>query len=373
MAIRKSAMESLVVSFWRNKHVLVTGHTGFKGCWLSLWLLHLGARVTGLALPSKTTPSLFDQLGLASELDHRIGDVRDPDFVAGLISQVQPNAVFHLAAQSLVLESYRDPIDTWQVNVMGTIHVLEALRALEKPCAAVLITTDKVYENREWEYGYRECDALGGHDPYSASKAGAELAISCWRRSFLNGISGVKIASARAGNVIGGGDWAENRIVPDLVRALSDKRALKIRNANAIRPWQHVLEPLGGYMLLAQRLLQSDKKSYQDAFNFGPMPDAERSVHDLVEEALRHWPGTWEDGSDPDRPYEAGRLALSTERARTRLGWEPRWSFSRAVRETMAWYRASVGANPGELRELSLSAIRDYEDTPAPASQHEAA
>lgn len=366
MAVRTSAMEGLVVSCWQGKHVLVTGHTGFKGSWLSLWLLHLGAHVTGFALPPDTTPSLFDQLGLAGEMDHRIGDIRDPDLVAGLISEVRPDAVFHLAAQSLVLNSYREPIYTWQANVMGTIHLLEALRALNKPCAAVLITTDKVYENREWEYGYRECDALGGYDPYSSSKAAAEIAISCWRRSFLNGISGVKIASARAGNVIGGGDWAENRIVPDMVRALSDKRTLKVRNANAIRPWQHVLEPLGGYMLLAQRLFESDKKSYQDAFNFGPMPDAERSVHDLVEEALRHWPGTWEDGSDPDMPHEAGRLALNIDHARSRLGWEPRWDFERAVAETIVWYRSSIEANPAERRDMSVKTIQTYADEAAP-------
>jgi CDP-glucose 4,6-dehydratase len=354
-------VEGLVVSFWRGRRVLITGHTGFKGAWLSLWLVNAGARVTGLALPPDTSPSLFDQLGLAGELDHRIGDIRDPGAVAAVVAEVSPDAVFHLAAQSLVLRGYREPVATWATNVMGTVHVLEALRALDKPCAAVLVTTDKVYQNQEWEFGYRETDPLGGHDPYSASKAATELAVACWRRSYLNGASPARIASARAGNVIGGGDWSENRIVPDMIRALSAGLPIKLRNPRAVRPWQHVLEPLGGYLLLARRLLESDEPRYQDAFNFGPAADAERSVRELVEESLRHWPGSYEDASDPDTPHEAGRLALSIDRARSRLGWTPRWDFGRSVRETMAWYRAGAEARARELRELSLRAIRDYE------------
>jgi CDP-glucose 4,6-dehydratase len=363
-------VEGLALSFWTGKRVLVTGHTGFKGSWLCLWMLRSGAHVTGFALPSTTTPSLFDQLRLADDLDNRIGDIRDANLVASLVSDIQPDVIFHLAAEAIVLRSYRDPVTTWQTNVMGTVHILEALRSLDKPCAAVLITSDKVYENQEWDYGYRECDHLGGHDPYSASKAAAELAISCWRRSYLNESSPIRMASARAGNVIGGGDWAENRIIPDLVRALIQKSPLKVRHPDAVRPWQHVLEPLSGYILLAQQLSENNEQDHGDAFNFGPRPGAERSVRDLVDEALRHWPGTWEDISDPDRRHEAGRLALSTERARVRLSWEPRWSFGRAVRETMAWYRASVGASPEDLHDLALSTIRDYENIPALDNHH---
>lgn len=354
------------MSFWQGRRVLITGHTGFKGAWLSLWLLNAGARVTGLALPPDTSPSLFEQLGIAGELDHRVGDIRDAGLVAAVVAEVSPDAVFHLAAQSLVLRGYRVPVETWQTNVMGTVHVLEALRALDKPCAAVLVTTDKVYQNQEWEFGYRESDPLGGHDPYSASKAATEVAISCWRHSYLSGASPVRIASARAGNVIGGGDWSENRIVPDMVRALSAGRIVKVRNPRAVRPWQHVLEPLGGYLVLAQKLLESDERRYQDAFNFGPAADSERTVRELVEEGLRHWPGSFEDASDPDMPHEAGRLALSIDRARSRLGWTPRWDFGLTVRETIAWYRAGAEAQSRELRELSLRAIRDYENETAP-------
>ena len=354
------------MSFWRGRRVLITGHTGFKGAWLSLWLVNAGARVTGLALPPDTSPSLFDQLGIAGELDHRIGDIRDPGTAAAVVSEVSPDAVFHLAAQSVVLRGYREPVETWQTNVMGTVHVLEAFRALDKPCAAVLVTTDKVYQSQEWEFGYRESDPLGGHDPYSASKAAAELAVACWRHSYLNGGSPVRIASARAGNVIGGGDWSENRIVPDMVRALSAGVPIQVRNPRAVRPWQHVLEPLGGYLLLAQRLIESDEPRYQDAFNFGPAADAERTVRELVDEGLRHWPGTSVDASNLTQPHEAGRLALSIDRARSRLGWTPRWDFARTVRETFDWYRAGTKAPPRELRELSLRAIRDYENATAP-------
>jgi CDP-glucose 4,6-dehydratase len=354
------------VSFWQGRRVLITGHTGFKGAWLSLWLLNAGARVTGLALPPDTSPSLFDQLGIAGELDHRVGDIRDAGLVAAIVAEVSPDAVFHLAAQSLVMRGYRVPVETWQTNVMGTVHVLEASRALDKPCAAVLVTTDKVYQNQEWEFGYRESDSLGGHDPYSASKAATEVAINCWRHSYLSGTSPVRIASARAGNVIGGGDWSENRIVPDIVRALSAGRIVKVRNPRAVRPWQHVLEPLGGYLVLAQKLLESDERRYQDSFNFGPAAESECTVRELVEESLRHWPGSYEDASDPDMPHEAGRLALSIDRARFRLGWIPRWDFGLTVRETIAWYRAGAEAQPRELRELSLRAIRDYENETAP-------
>jgi CDP-glucose 4,6-dehydratase len=348
------------MKFWQGRRVLVTGHTGFKGAWLSLWLADAGARVTGIALEPDTEPSLFNQLGLAPDIDHRILDIRDAEGVARAIAETAPDVVLHLAAQSLVLRGYREPVDTWTVNVMGTIHLLEALRRLEKPCAAVIVTTDKVYENRNWEFGYRENDPLGGHDSYSASKAAAEIAVSCWRRSFLNG-DGVRVASARAGNVIGGGDWSENRIVPDIVRALSAGRPVEVRNRGATRPWQHVLEPLGGYLHLARQLLESEDTRYQDAFNFGPDAEASRTVGELVAECLKHWPGSAIDLSLRNAPHEAGRLSLVVERARERLGWRPRWSFGRGVAETIAWYKDGRELDARRLRDFSLAQIRGFE------------
>lgn len=358
------------MSFWRGKRVLITGHTGFKGSWLSLWLAHAGAQVTGLSLAPDTSPSLFDQLALSDHMDHRLGDIRDGAMVAATVKNSAPDVVLHLAAQSLVLRGYRLPIDTWATNVMGTAHVLEAMRSLDKPCAAVIVTTDKVYRNNEWEFGYRETDQLGGFDPYSASKAATELAIDSWRRSFLSGTSPVRIASARAGNVIGAGDWSDNRIVPDMVRALHEGRDVEVRNPNAVRPWQHVLEPLGGYLLLAQRLLESGAPVVQDAFNFGPSAEAERSVRELVEQGLKHWPGTWRDMSEAGRPHEAGRLALNIDRARAQLGWAPRWDFDRSVRETIEGYRSGIGAEPRALHDHCIATIRAYEAEAVSGADH---
>jgi CDP-glucose 4,6-dehydratase len=360
----------MVVNFWRGKRVLITGHTGFKGAWLSLWLLKSGARVTGLALPPPTDPSLFDQLKIHSELEHHIGDIRDQSVVAAAIAAASPDVVFHLAAQSLVLEGYQTPVETWQTNVMGTVHVLEALRAAGKPCAAVLVTTDKVYENREWDFGYRECDPLGGHDPYSASKAAAEIAVSCWRSSYLSGTSPIRIATARAGNVIGGGDWSQNRIVPDMIRALAAGEPVRLRNPHAVRPWQHVLEPLSGYLTLGRRLIESDDRLYQDAFNFGPTSESVRNVQELVEAGLRHWPGRYEDASNSVRPHEAGLLGLTIDRARSRLGWIPRWNFDRTVQETMTWYRSAMLSTSPDINAISSRAIADYE---AQIEAHQAA
>lgn len=356
-------MSAAANAFWRGKRVLVTGHTGFKGAWLTLWLLNRGAVVTGIGLAPETIPALFDQLNLAHEIDHRLIDIRDANALRTAVVACQPDIVFHLAAQALVRRGYREPAETWATNVMGTVHVLEALRAVSRPCAAVLITTDKVYENREWEFGYRETDQLGGYDPYSASKAACEIAIASWRRSFLGTEQTVRIASARAGNVIGGGDWAADRIVPDLMRSLAADKPLSLRNPAATRPWQHVLEPLAGYMLLAERLYERAACSaFEDAFNFGPEAEAERSVRDLVTAALAHWPGgTWIDGSDPDAPHEAGRLALDIDRARGRLGWRPRWNFERTVAETVSWYRDCAGSDAAEIRSRTVQCIAAYE------------
>lgn len=348
------------MNFWRGKRVLITGHTGFKGAWLTLWLLEAGAHITGLALEPDTEPALFNQLGLSREIDHRIADICEYEAVARVIADAKPDVLLHMAAQSLVLRGYREPVATWNTNVMGTVHVLEALRRLNQPCAVVIVTTDKVYENREWEYGYRETDPLGGHDPYSASKAAAEIAVACWRRSYTAGTC-IRVASARAGNVIGGGDWCENRIVPDIARALAKGEAVAVRNPNAVRPWQHVLEPLGGYLELAKHLSNSDAPQFQEAFNFGPSADANRSVSELVQECLRHWPGGRANTAESlNAPHEAGKLALVTDRAQDRLGWQPRWNFERSVRETISWYRESIGADTASLRRMSQRSINAF-------------
>jgi CDP-glucose 4,6-dehydratase len=381
---------------YRGKSVFVTGHTGFKGAWLAEWLLCLGARVHGFALVPSTQPALFDQLGLASRLHHEIGDIRDPVAVKQSILAAQPDFVFHLAAQPLVRLSYEQPVETYATNVMGTINVLQALRELRKPCPAVMVITYKCYENREWVYGYREEDPLGGHDPYSSSKAAAEIAITSWRRAFFLDHP-VRIASARAGNVIGGGDWASDRIVPDCIRALQQEQPIPVRNKHATRPWQHVLEPLSGYLWLAallydQRSEVGDQKSeiidpklvpssvfrppssalrplpsvlcppssdLASAFNFGPSHDANRTVEELVAEVLKHWPGRWEDQSDPKAPHEAGLLQLSTDKAHALLQWSPVWTFSSAIKETVEWYRETA-ARPQAAAALTADQIARY-------------
>ena len=326
------------MTFWQGRRVLITGQTGFKGAWLAHWLTLRGARVFGLALAPDTDPALFTQLDLANRIDHRLGDIRDAAVVARAVDHAAPEVVFHLAAQPLVRRSYRDPVDTFATNVMGTVHVLDALRGATSPVQAVMITTDKVYHNREWVHAYRETDRLGGHDPYSASKAACEIAIESYRKSFLAG-SPVKIAVARAGNVIGGGDRAEDRILPDIIRAAMTGQPLLLRNPHALRPWQHVLDPLAGYLHLAEALA-TGQPGAEEAFNFGPDAADQRRVGDLLTEAQRHWPLDWVDGSDPAAVHEAGLLALSTDKARAVLGWRPRWDFATSVARTVAWYRA---------------------------------
>ncbi len=320
---------------YRGRRVWVSGHTGFKGSWLCEWLLELGAEVHGYALEPDTDPSLFVQLGLASRIRHLIGDVRDPRAVRAALEQAKPDFVFHLAAQPLVRRSYQKPVETFETNVMGTVHVLEALKEIGRPCTAVLVTTDKCYENEESGRAYREDDRLGGRDPYSASKAMAELAVTAYRRSFLDS-GAIRVATARAGNVIGGGDWAEDRIVPDCIRALRVGAPIQVRNPVSTRPWQHVLEPLAGYLLLAAAL---ERNSHLPrAFNFGPKPESNRTVRDLVEGVLRHWPGKWEDLSEPGAVHEAKLLSLDVSLAGECIGWNPRWGFEKTLRATAEWY-----------------------------------
>lgn len=357
----------ILADTYRGKRVLVTGHTGFKGAWLAEWLLSLGAEVSGLALPPPTKPSLFEQLGLASRLHHIEGDIREPALVAEVVHELQPDFVFHLAAQPLVRLSYDQPVETYAANVMGTVHVLDALRHLAHPCAAVMVTTDKCYENREWVHSYREEDSMGGYDPYSSSKGMAELAIAAYRRSFFSAPgSTVRIASARAGNVIGGGDWALDRIVPDCIRALQRGETISVRNKVATRPWQHVLEPLSGYLWLGAALAQPQALGfkfqpsvYQSAFNFGPALASNRTVAELVQEILKHWPGQWTDKSDPKAPHEAKLLNLATDKAHHFLGWSPIWSFADTIERTVAWYRAA--AQPAvDVHALTTGQITAY-------------
>ncbi len=363
-------------NFWRGRKVLITGHTGFKGSWLTMWLLSLGAEVWGYSLAPEHGRSLFTELmldhasGFANwgYLHHRLGDVRELQAIQKIAAESQPEVVLHLAAQPLVRRSYRDPLGTWATNVLGSLHLLEALKVLKHPCSLVMVTTDKVYTNREWHYGYREEDRLGGHDPYSASKAAAELAIASWRSSFC-GVEPhqtpfLAIATARAGNVIGGGDWAVDRIVPDAMRALACGDVIPVRRPEAFRPWQHVLEPLGGYLLLAEKLyipaMNGQANGYATAFNFGPALESNRSVRQLVEASLAHWPGSWLDLSDPTAPHEAGRLHLQIDKAHHQLGWKPRWTFATTIERTVAWYRAvHEGAIP---MELCLRDLQSYQE-----------
>jgi CDP-glucose 4,6-dehydratase len=350
---------------FQGKTIWLSGHTGFKGAWLARWLLQLGARVHGFSLPSATQPALFEQLGLAGRLQHEIGDVRDFETVKRSLGRAQPDFVFHLAAQALVRRSYEQPLETYATNTMGTAHVLEALRSLAKPCAAVIVTTDKCYENRERDYAYAEDDPLGGHDPYSSSKGAAEIIISAYRRSFFQEHP-VRVASARAGNVMGGGDWAADRIVPDCVRALQQNQVIPVRNPSATRPWQHVLEPLSGYLWLGAALarpdgLKPDAATLATAFNFGPNPEANRTVGELVREVLKYWPGQWEDRSDPRAAHEAKLLMLATEKARRLLHWQPVWPFEKAVAQTINWYHTVHERGAGLAEELTRAQIGEYE------------
>ncbi len=349
---------------YRGKRVLVTGHTGFKGSWLCEWLLSLGADVTGFALAPATTPALFDQLGLSGRLRHVLGDVRDLSAVRRVIDETKPEFVFHLAAQPLVRLSYDQPVETYAVNIMGTVNVLEAMRLASRPCIVVSITTDKCYENKEWVHSYREEDPLGGYDPYSSSKGAAELVIASYRRSYFSGPeSKVKLASVRAGNVIGGGDWALDRIVPDCIRALKRAEAIPVRNKIATRPWQHVLEPLSGYLWLGACLANPQLSSFSaqlpSGFNFGPALSSNRAVADLVQEILKHWPGRWDDKSDPKAVHEAKLLNLATDKAYHFLNWSPVWPFAETIAQTATWYRQADSAAT-DIRPLTSGQIQAY-------------
>lgn len=347
--------------FWQKKRVLITGHTGFKGSWLALWLRQLGAELVGFALPPPTDPSLFELAKVGRAIHSLCGDIRQMEAFAKVIAEHQPEIIFHLAAQSLVRRSYREPIETYSTNVMGTVHLLEAVRHTPSVRAVVVVTTDKCYENLEQRRPFRESDPLGGYDPYSSSKACAEIATAAFRNSFFTtgNNSKVGIASARAGNVIGGGDFAPDRLIPDLMRAVAAGKPACIRNPASVRPWQHVLEPLGGYILLAERLLE-DPIRFSSAWNFGPAQNDAVPVSVVIDRLDRLWPGKFRWTQDQAaHPHEAGFLSLDCAKAESQLGWIPRWNLQQALVATVDWYRAYVDGN--DLRAVCEEQISVYQ------------
>jgi CDP-glucose 4,6-dehydratase len=370
-------------NIYENKKVFVTGHTGFKGSWLCEWLLKLNAKITGFSLDIPTKPSHFELTGLGARIERDIrGDIREFNKVNEVITACNPDFIFHLAAQPIVRMAFIKPLDTVLTNFVGTLNVLEAIRCLQKDCVAIMITTDKVYENKEWYHSYREPDELGGIDPYSASKVCAEAIISSYFRSFfkndlLNSRKPCKaVTSVRAGNVIGGGDWALDRIVPDCIRNLTNNECIPIRNKFSNRPWQHVLEPLSGYLLLGSQLysiMNSNVKSdlqerlidICSPFNFGPAISSNRTVIELVQEMLKYWPGNWIDQSDPNAPHEASKLNLTIDKAFHLLGWKPNWHFERTIKETVDWYynAAKSKFNSESIRAFTQKQIDDYSST----------
>lgn len=351
------------LSFWRGRRVFLTGHTGFKGSWLSLWLQNLGVELTGYALKPPTTPSLFELGRVAEGMRSIEGDIRDLSHLTQAMQEAKPEVVIHMAAQPLVRYSYQNPVETYATNVMGTVHVLEAIRATRGVRAVVNVTTDKCYENREWLWGYRESDPLGGYDPYSNSKGCAELVSSAYRSSFFNSHDyskhGIALATARAGNVIGGGDWAVDRLIPDIVAAFEQDRPVQIRSPNSIRPWQHVLEPLRGYMMLAEKLVESGP-DYAESWNFGPTEEDAQSVGWIVAQMADRWGAgaQWQfDASD--YPHEAGYLKLDISKARGRLNWSPALRLGDALNLVIDWARQRQ--NGADVRRLTLTQIQNYQ------------
>jgi CDP-glucose 4,6-dehydratase len=364
MVVWKRSLEIMEInnSFWKGKKVLVTGHTGFKGGWLVTWLKALGANVVGISLLPPTTPNLYTEINVAKGMtESLIADIRDLSNVESLFNKHSPEIVFHLAAQPLVRYSYQFPVETYESNVMGTLHVLEAIRNIDSVRAGIMVTTDKCYENKEWDWGYRENDPMGGHDPYSSSKGAAELLISSYRRSYFSETNcQTSIASVRAGNVIGGGDWAEDRLIPDIITAFQSKTTLSIRNPNATRPWQHVLEPLSGYLYLAEKLY-SDGDEYSEAWNFGPQDSDIKTVSWIVNNLSKKFKNSvgWNIENDSDVLHESGYLKLDCSKAKNKLGWESIIDLDTALASTKCWYEAYK--NGEDLTQLTLTQIRDYQ------------
>jgi len=361
-------MDSYFRNIYKNKEVLITGHTGFKGSWLSLWLTELGAKVIGYSLKPPTEPNLFESVNLKDKITHIIGDVRNEEHLISVFEKYQPEFVFHLAAQSIVRFSYKEPKLTYETNVMGTINVLEGLRKSKSVKACIIITSDKCYENMGWFYKYREKDPMGGYDPYSSSKGCAEIVTSAYRRSFFNPEAygkthKVALSSVRAGNVIGGGDWGEDRIIPDCVRALSKGENIVIRNPSAIRPWQYVLEPLYGYLLLGVLMYKKGNK-YSDAWNFGPSDESIITVEELVKLVIKHWGSGAYTIDTSNHPHESSILMLDSSKARALLGWKPIYDVYEAVERAINWYKNFYnGMRKEKLYEVTVREIRDYENS----------
>ena len=348
-------------NFWLGKKILVTGHTGFKGSWLAIWLKMMGADISGYALDPLTANDNYVLTDLINKINHRIGDVRSYDYLQEFFYEVKPEIVFHLAAQPLVRESYTDPKATYDINVGGTVNLLECCRKTDSVKVIVNVTTDKCYENKEWVWGYRENDRLGGYDPYSSSKACSELVTEAYRKSFFNPDTfvqhGKSISTARAGNVFGGGDWQTDRIVPDCIRALEKHEPIIVRSPQAIRPWQHVLEPLSGYLQLAQKMYNNPTE-YAGAYNFGPTDSSFLSVGSIVDQIVKTWgKGTWQDYANPDAPHEANILKLDITKAKSQLGWSPKWDINKAITETITWYQQYKTKN---MYDLCCRQITDY-------------
>jgi CDP-glucose 4,6-dehydratase len=360
MGIWSGALENLAMtpSFWQGKSVFITGHTGFKGSWLSLWLQQLGAKVIGFSLPPPSEPNLFTLGNIAKNMTHIQGDIQDSVLLQKSLMQHQPDIIFHMAAQSLVQHSYDFPVETYAVNVMGTVNLLEAVRQCKNIKAVINITSDKCYENKEWEWGYRENEPLGGYDPYSSSKACAELVTSAYRQSFF-GESSTAIASARAGNVIGGGDWAKNRLIPDMIRSFVQQKTVLIRNPDAIRPWQHVLEPLAGYLLLAEKLWDKPK-NFAQAWNFGPYVQDIQPVKYIADKLSQLWGNSagWEQEAN-HLPHEAHILKLDIAKAKKYLGWTPHLNLEEALHYVTLWYKA--WQNQQDMQKFTLSQIEQFQ------------
>ncbi len=344
-------------AFWRNKKVLITGHTGFKGSWLALYLHHMGAKVLGYSLPAPSKPSLFEVCALDKKITSHIGDIRNFEELFETVKAFEPEFVFHLAAQALVRPSYENPLETYSTNVMGTAHVLETCRKVSSIKTIINVTSDKCYENNETGQLYKETDRLGGHDPYSNSKACAELVASAYRSSFFNNQPGKALASVRAGNIIGGGDWAHARLIPDCIQAVWQNNPIVIRNPQAIRPWQHVLEPVFGYTLLAEKLSQ-DPKKYSGAWNFGPEEASCRNVEEVVGKIINNW-GSGSFSVTPSELHEAQTLKLDSTKAKTSLGWHPRWNLDKTVSVLVEWYQKFYKNE--DMDKITLRQIEDYE------------